>query len=63
LGRLRELGWIEGRNIAIEYRWFEGSSERSAESRLSSLTSRWTSGAIPALAAKRETSMIPIVFP
>jgi putative ABC transport system substrate-binding protein len=27
--RLRELGWIEGRTIAIEFRW--GSSERSAE--------------------------------
>jgi hypothetical protein len=22
--RLRELGWIDGRNIAIEYRWAEG---------------------------------------
>ena len=29
--RLRELGWIEGRNIAIEYRWAEGSYERAAE--------------------------------
>ena len=26
--RLRELGWIEGRTIAIEYRWAEGRSER-----------------------------------
>ena len=26
--RLRELGWIEGRNLAIEYRWGEGRSER-----------------------------------
>jgi hypothetical protein len=25
--RLRELGWIEGRTIAIEYRWAEGRSE------------------------------------
>src|SRR5262249_41631748 len=28
---LRDLGWIEGRNIAIEYRWAEGRSERFAE--------------------------------
>ena len=26
--RLRELNWIEGRNIAIEYRWAEGHAER-----------------------------------
>ncbi len=29
--RLRELGWIEGRNIAIEYRWAEGRNERYSE--------------------------------
>src|SRR5215475_11804242 len=29
--RLRELGWIEGRTIAIEYRWAEGRSARAAE--------------------------------
>jgi len=29
--RLRELGWIEGRTIAIEYRWMQGRSERVAE--------------------------------
>src|SRR5262249_24810084 len=29
--RLRELGWIEGRTIAIEYRWSEGRTERYAE--------------------------------
>jgi hypothetical protein len=29
--RLRELGWIEGRTIAIEYRWAEGREERFAE--------------------------------
>jgi putative ABC transport system substrate-binding protein len=31
LQRLRELGWVDGRNIAIEYRWAEGSTERYAE--------------------------------
>ena len=29
--RLRELGWIDGRNIAIEYRWVEGREERFTE--------------------------------
>jgi putative ABC transport system substrate-binding protein len=29
--RLRELGWIEGRTVAIEYRWAGGRSERFAE--------------------------------
>src|SRR5262245_25882494 len=29
--RLRELGWIEGRTIAIEYRWGAGRPERYAE--------------------------------
>src|SRR6516225_6249521 len=29
--RLQELGWIEGRNIAIEYRWAEGRFDRSPE--------------------------------
>jgi putative ABC transport system substrate-binding protein len=29
--RVRELGWIEGRTIAVEYRWTEGRTERAAE--------------------------------
>src|SRR5262249_45777537 len=29
--RLRQLGWIENRNVAIEYRWAEGRSERFVE--------------------------------
>src|SRR5262245_14694521 len=31
--RLRELGWTEGRNVAIEYRWAEGSTERFTSQR------------------------------
>src|SRR5262245_45625093 len=31
LQRLRELGWTDGHNVAIEYRWAEGRSERFAE--------------------------------
>jgi putative ABC transport system substrate-binding protein len=31
LARLRELGWIEGSNIAIEYRWSQGQTERYVE--------------------------------
>jgi putative ABC transport system substrate-binding protein len=29
--RLRDLGWIEGRTVAIQYRWAEGRTERFAE--------------------------------
>src|SRR5262245_42148621 len=29
--RLRQLGWIEGQNLTIEYRWTDGRVERSAE--------------------------------
>src|SRR6266581_4596892 len=29
--RLRELGWIEGRSIAIEYRWGDGRADRLSE--------------------------------
>src|SRR6476660_2594922 len=31
LQRLRELGWTEGRNLRLEYRWGEGRNERFAE--------------------------------
>src|SRR5262245_1714803 len=29
--RMRELGWIDGRNVTIEYRWADGRSERFTE--------------------------------
>jgi putative ABC transport system substrate-binding protein len=63
--RLRELGWIEGRTIAIEYRWAEGRTERFAE--LASEFVRLKVDVIVTLgaaviAAKQATSVIPIVF-
>src|SRR5262245_46736507 len=64
--RLRELGWIEGRTIAIEYRWAEGRNERYTEIaaefvRLKvDLIMTAAGGAVPA--AKQATSVIPIVF-
>jgi putative ABC transport system substrate-binding protein len=63
--RLRELGWIEGRTIAIEYRWAEGRVERYAEIAAEFVSRKVdvivTSGsAVPA--AKQATSSIPIVF-
>jgi putative tryptophan/tyrosine transport system substrate-binding protein len=63
--RLRELGWIEGRNLVIEYRWAEGHKEHYAEIATEFVRLRvdvivTTSPAVPA--AKQATSVIPIVF-
>jgi putative ABC transport system substrate-binding protein len=63
--RLRELGWVEGRTMSIEYRWAEGHSERYAE-----ITAEFVrlkvdvivSAGSAALVAKRVTSAVPIVF-
>ena len=64
--RLRELGWIEGRTVAIEYRWGEGKSERFAEIAAEFVRLKVdvivTSGTANVLAAKQATSTIPIVF-
>ncbi len=65
VGRLRELGWIEGRTIAIEYRWAEGRSERFAKIAADFVRLKVdvivTAGpAIPTL--KQATTDIPIVF-
>ena len=65
LQRLRELGWIEGRTIAIEYRWAEGRPDRFAEIaaefvRLKVDVIVAFGGAVPAF--KQATSVIPIVF-
>jgi len=64
--RLRELGWIEGRTVAIVYRWGEGSADRftefSAEFVRLKVDVILAGGTEPALAAKQVTSIIPIVF-
>jgi putative ABC transport system substrate-binding protein len=66
LQRLRELGWIEGRTVTIEYRWAEGRTERFFEfatefTRLK-VEVIVTSGEAAVAAAKRATPVIPIVF-
>jgi putative tryptophan/tyrosine transport system substrate-binding protein len=66
LQRLRELGWIEGRTVAIEYRWAEGRNERFAEFATEFVQLKVdvivTSGTAVIVAAKQATSVIPIVF-
>jgi putative tryptophan/tyrosine transport system substrate-binding protein len=63
--RLRELGWIEGRTVAIEYRWAEGHSERYAEIAAEFVQLQvdvivTVGSVVPAV--KQATSVIPIVF-
>ena len=64
--RLRELGWTEGRTVAIEYRWAEGRSERFAEIATELVRLKVdvivTSSTPAVIAAKQATSVIPIVF-
>jgi putative tryptophan/tyrosine transport system substrate-binding protein len=64
--RLRELGWVEGRTVAIEYRWGEARSDRWAE-----ITAEFVRLKVDVIAtyntpttftAKKVTSAIPIVF-
>jgi putative ABC transport system substrate-binding protein len=61
--RLRELGWIEGRTIAIEYRWAEGRSEGAAEIAAEFVRLKVaiivTGGTANVVAAKQATSVIP----
>lgn len=63
---LRELGYVEGKNIAIEFRWGKGKTERLAE--LATELARLnvdviiTSGPTPTRAAKAVTNAIPIVM-
>jgi len=65
VAHLRELGWIEGRTIAIEYRWSGGRTERYAEIaaefvRLNVDVIVTVGSAVPTV--KQATAVIPIVF-
>ena len=64
--RLRELAWIDGRNVAIEYRWAEGRPERISEVAAEFVQIKVdvivTVATPPTLAAKQATAVIPIVF-
>ena len=66
VNRLHELGWFEGRNLAIEYRWAEGRSDRSVELidellqlKVDVIVTHSTGNV---LAAKQATATVPIVF-
>ena len=64
---LREVGYVEGQNLAIEYRWAEGNYDR-LPALAADLASRkveviaTAGGPSPTLAAKGAISIIPIVF-
>jgi putative ABC transport system substrate-binding protein len=64
--RLRELQWIEGRTVAIEYRWAEGRPERYTEIAAEFVRRKVdvivTAGTPATAAAKQATLAIPIVF-
>jgi len=64
--RLRELGWVENRNVAIVYRWAEGRTEQLVEIAAEFVRLKVdvivTTGTPATLAAKQATSVIPIVF-
>ena len=63
--RLRELGWIDGRNVAIEYRWSDGRIERYAEIAKEFVDRKvdvivTVGTAVPTV--KQATSTIPVIF-
>ena len=65
MARLGELGWIEGKNVAIEYRWSQGRSERYAEIAAEFVSRKvdvivTVGSAVPIV--RQATVVIPIVF-
>src|SRR5262245_54253698 len=63
--RLRELGWIEGRTVAIEYRWADGRTERFGEIAAEFVRLKVdviVTGGSAVGATMQATSTIPIVF-
>jgi putative tryptophan/tyrosine transport system substrate-binding protein len=64
--RLRQLGWLDGNNATVVYRWTENRNERAAEIAAEyaklPVDLIFTSSPANVLAAKQATSTIPIVF-
>ncbi len=64
--RLRELGWVEGRTVAIKVQWAEERSERTAEIVAEFVGEKVdvivAAGTASALAAEQGTSVVPIVL-
>jgi ABC-type uncharacterized transport system substrate-binding protein len=62
---LRDYGWAEGQNIAIEYRFFERNEQAqglAAELVQARVELLFAAGSTGALAAKNVTDMLPVVF-